>query len=327
MHRSVVAAVVAAALVAGGGAAWAWDARANGTATAESRDRVASAVAAGQSDERSGADLSGRSADLTGQGLLGDSAAALSQAIPAAQAVLDASAGKVADDAARQQLASAIALAQAAVAGSVAPARADELATALSSAAGAVTAAQQAWEADQAAKAAAATASARAAASATARATPTPVDSCQTTYHGPAFYTSEPSATGTGSNGDIPASAMAPVSWATDSRGVGYWLVKAATASLEQLDVAFRAQFGHDLDIDLAYRDYATQVAMRAALGASVAAKPGTSNHGWGTAIDVPEWPCEYGRHTPQRDWLVAQGPQYGWYPDPNEYWHFDYKP
>ncbi|HEY0118757.1 MAG TPA: peptidase M15, partial [Cellulomonas sp.] len=279
MHRSAIAAVVAAALVAGGGAAWAWDVRASGAATAQSRDRVASAVAAGQRDEQSAADLSDRSADLVGQGLLGDSAAALSQAIPAAQAVLDASAGKVADDAARQQLASVIALAQAAVDGSAAPARADDLAGQLSSASGAVTAAQQAWEADQAAKAAAAaTASARAAA---ARATPTPVDSCRTTYHGPVFYTSAPSATGTGANGDLPASAMAPVSWAVDSRGVGYWLVKAATASLEKLDVAFRAQFGHDLDIDLAYRDRATQDAMYQALGPSVAATPGTSNHGW----------------------------------------------
>ena len=66
---------------------------------------------------------------------------------------------------------------------------------------------------------------------------------------------------------------------------------------------------------------------MYAALGPKVAAKPGTSNHGWGTAIDVPEWPCEYGLHTPERDWLVAHGPAYGWYSESAEYWHFDYRP
>ena len=51
---------------------------------------------------------------------------------------------------------------------------------------------------------------------------------------------------------------------------------------------------------------------MRAALG-SVAAEPGTSSHGTGLALDVPELPCEYGWDTPQRDWLVANGPAYGW--------------
>jgi LAS superfamily LD-carboxypeptidase LdcB len=66
---------------------------------------------------------------------------------------------------------------------------------------------------------------------------------------------------------------------------------------------------------------------MYKALGAAVAAYPGTSKHGWGTAIDVPERPCEYGLHTPQRDWLVANGARFGWYPIASEYWHFEYRP
>ena len=108
-----------------------------------------------------------------------------------------------------------------------------------------------------------------------------------------------------------------------------YW---GRSRVLERLNVAFRAEFGHDLDLDLTYRDYATQVAMREALG-SIAARPGTSKHGTGYALDVPELPCEYGYGTPQHTWLVGQGPSYGWV-QPSwarqggsnpEYWHFEY--
>jgi hypothetical protein len=329
-HPVVLAVLVAAVVVVGGGLAWGWQTQQVSAAGLASRDRVDSAVAAGRHDEQAAVGLASRSADLAGQALQDASLAALSQAIPAAQAALDASAGKVSDDAVRQRLAGVLAEARAAVTVSQAPADANELAGRLSTAVAAVTTAQQAWAADQAAKAAASAAARPSdppSARASAKATPTPVDTCKTTYNGPAFYTDAPSATGTGANGDLPASEMAPVSWATDSRGVGYWLVKPATAALEQLNVAFRARFGHNLDIDLAYRSLATQQAMYAALGPKVAAKPGTSNHGWGTAIDVPEWPCEYGKNTSERNWLVANGAQWHWYPDPYEYWHYDYKP
>lgn len=157
-------------------------------------------------------------------------------------------------------------------------------------------------------------------------------DRCTTTYDGPTFYTSAPTEGGDGSNGRLPASMLAATSWGADSRGTRYWLRSDATAALERLNQAFRAEFGHDLDLDLTYRDYATQVAMREALG-SIAAVPGTSRHGTGTAIDVPELPCEYGWDAPQRAWLVAQGPAYGWV-QPSwalqggsnpEYWHYEF--
>ena len=330
MHRPVVAAVVAAVLVAGGGAAWAIEARVGAGGETVDRDRVASAVAAGMDDEQAASSLADRSSDLVGQGLLDDALAGLSQAIPVAQAVLDGSAGKVADDAVRQQLAAVIERAQAAVAGSVAPSSADELAGELSSSSAAVVAAQQAWEADQAAKAAAAraAASASASASAAARATPKAMDSCKTTYNGPPFYTSVPTVEGDPTkNGQIPASAMTELSWAgKDPKGNGYWLVTAAAEALTRLNTAFQAEFGHHLDLDLTYRDLKTQKEMYAALGPKIAATPGKSTHGWGKAIDVPELPCEYGLHTPQRDWIVQHGPEYGWYPISSEYWHFDYK-
>ncbi|MBT0993247.1 M15 family metallopeptidase [Cellulomonas sp. DKR-3] len=167
----------------------------------------------------------------------------------------------------------------------------------------------------------------------TAEPDPAPTtDRCTTTYDGPAFFTSAPTEGGDGSNGRLPESMLTPTSWGADSRGTRYWLRTDATAALERLNRAFRAEFGHDLDLDLTYRDYATQVAMREALG-SIAAEPGTSRHGTGVALDVPELPCEYGWDTPQRQWLLAQGPSYGWV-QPSwaledggnpEYWHYEF--
>jgi LAS superfamily LD-carboxypeptidase LdcB len=125
---------------------------------------------------------------------------------------------------------------------------------------------------------------------------------------------------------------MTAVPWAVDSHGTGFWLLTNAERALVRLDAAFRKRFGHHLDIDLAYRDLATQKAMYKALGPSVAARPGTSKHGTGLAIDVPEWPCEYGWGTTQRAWLVKNGPAYGWSSPwgmtksaDAEYWHFEY--
>jgi LAS superfamily LD-carboxypeptidase LdcB len=158
-------------------------------------------------------------------------------------------------------------------------------------------------------------------------------DKCETTYHGPPFYTSPPTAGGNGKNGNIPPSMMTAVPWAVDSHGTGFWLLTKAEKALVKLDAAFTKRFGHHLDIDLAYRDLATQKAMYKALGPSVAAYPGTSKHGTGLAIDVPEWPCQYGWGTTQRNWLVAHAPTYGWYSPwgltqstDAEYWHFEYR-
>lgn len=327
MHRSVIAAVTVAALVAAGGAAWAWDARTR-AADEASRARVAAAVTAGVHDEREVSRLAGRSSGLAADDLLGDAHATLSALVPQARSTLDASAGQVADDSVRQRLAAAIEAAGSALADGAAPAEVDALTGELSAAADAVGRAQAEWTVAQAARQAEeeAARAAREAARGSSAAGSSSDPSCGTTYSGPTFWTSEPTAGGDGSNGDIPASAMAALSWSVDSQGHRYWLVADAAAALERLNVAFRAEFGHDLDIDLAYRDLATQQAMFDALGPRVAAQPGTSNHGLGRAIDVPELPCEYGLGTPQRDWLVAHGPDYGWTASTSEYWHYDYR-
>ncbi|MBU4213574.1 MAG: M15 family metallopeptidase [Actinobacteria bacterium] len=160
-----------------------------------------------------------------------------------------------------------------------------------------------------------------------------PVQSCATTYTGPPFYTSAPTADGDGSNGRLPASAMTALSWSVDDLGTPFYLRSDAAAALERLNTAFTAALGHPLGLDLTYRDYDTQVAMRAALG-TVAAVPGTSTHGTGLAIDLPELPCSYGWDTPARAWLLQHGAEYGWV-SPGwarasgsnpEYWHYEFR-
>ena len=314
-------------LGAGGTGAWAWQDGHARTVSDAQRSGSAQAAAAVGADATQVSGLAAQAAQAAAQDLTDQSRTDLQQAVAAARPVLDASAGKVSDDAVRTALNAALVQADQALAGTVAPARAAALAASVSAAATQVTQSQAAWQAAQAAAAEAA-AAAKARAAATAGPAPTSsVDPCRTTYTGPLFWTSVPTAGGDGSNGNLPASSMTPLSWTTDSHGTRFYLLTPAAQALERLDVAFRAAFGHDLDIDLAYRDYATQVAMYQALGSSVAAYPGTSHHGWGTAFDVPEWPCQYGLHTPERDWLVANGPTWHWFPDPYEYWHFDYKP
>lgn len=148
------------------------------------------------------------------------------------------------------------------------------------------------------------------------------------------WVTSVPTADGDGSNGHMPASQMCQVPWGTDQLGFAQYLRCDAADALTALNEAFRARFGASIDLDLTYRSYADQVAMKAAFG-GLAAAPGTSSHGLGTALDVQEWVGTYGFGTARYDWLVANGPTYGWYAPARvrqgqpyaEYWHFEYGP
>lgn len=70
------------------------------------------------------------------------------------------------------------------------------------------------------------------------------------------------------------------------------------------------------------YRDYATQERLFREKGDSdtggLAADPGTSNHGWGMAIDLaPEG----------REWVAAHGKRFGFHGISTESWHFDFQP
>lgn len=148
---------------------------------------------------------------------------------------------------------------------------------------------------------------------------------------GGTFRTSVPGEDGDGSNGRMPRSAMTALGWCTDNLGNEQWLRTDAAEALVRLNEAFRAEFGENIAIDLSYRSYEDQVRAREIFG-SLAARPGTSNHGTGRAFDTWEW-AAYSFGSARYEWLVANGPTYGWVAPSwarqngsnPEYWHFEY--
>lgn len=91
------------------------------------------------------------------------------------------------------------------------------------------------------------------------------------------------------------------------------------------------------------YRSYNRQVALYNKYGAGRAAKPGTSNHGWGIAVDM-YWGVRTKMNKqvdkrqsafkhPMYKWFSENGPKYGWYNPAklrddrgtDEWWHWEY--
>lgn len=86
------------------------------------------------------------------------------------------------------------------------------------------------------------------------------------------------------SNGLIPASALCPL------EGAGQLLRCDAAAAWNLRDAAYRHGTGQDLCITDSYRSLSTQQDLKTRKP-HLAAVPGTSNHGWGLAVDM----CEHG--------------------------------
>ena len=136
-----------------------------------------------------------------------------------------------------------------------------------------------------------------------------------------------PAAWGGYQNGRIPATALCPV----PSKPALQLECGAATA-FDQLNTAFKAQFGQNIGITDGYRSYDEQVQCRLEKG-SLCANPGTSNHGWGKAVDIGGC-CGVNSGTgPAFDWLTTNAGRYGWnhpaWAQPGgskpEPWHWEY--
>ncbi len=95
--------------------------------------------------------------------------------------------------------------------------------------------------------------------------------------------------------------------------GVGSGALPQADAAyaFDQLSSAYADQFGVPICVTDSYRDYATQVRLYATKP-NLAAKPGTSNHGWGTATDLCGGIQNFG--TPEHEWLFVNAPVFGWF-------------
>lgn len=130
-----------------------------------------------------------------------------------------------------------------------------------------------------------------------------------------------------GENGQLRISDLCELDWAPGER-----LRADAAVALAELNVAFQANFGYPLCLTSTYRDLAGQYASRYSYG-YMAATPGTSNHGWGLAVDF----CyDVVGDSAAMEWLRSNGPTFGWNnPDwarnPNspyykpEPWHWEF--
>lgn len=145
-------------------------------------------------------------------------------------------------------------------------------------------------------------------------------------------------------NGTIPSTdlCLVPSTFNTNwSPSTPRTLQCGALAGLKEMNAAYRARFGVDLQLDEGYRDRHTQDMYYRVYGYPSAAIPGTSNHGYGRAIDLLGKrsallmgvlnPYRFG--TPQDAWLSANGKNYGWDRpeafDQNgsnpEFWHYNW--
>ena len=144
-------------------------------------------------------------------------------------------------------------------------------------------------------------------------------------------------------NGRIPASALSSSGWLKrlDISKVAL-LAKEAAESFEKMMSDFdmsQFQWKQKLVVTSSYRSYQRQVE----LAGPNAAKPGTSKHGWGVAVDFswglkiknnkdPEFLKAAFAH-PNYRWFFQNGHKYGWYNPANlrdgskleEWWHWEY--
>ncbi|MFD7022108.1 D-alanyl-D-alanine carboxypeptidase family protein [Promicromonospora sukumoe] len=126
-------------------------------------------------------------------------------------------------------------------------------------------------------------------------------------------------------NGRIPADVLCPLPFAP-----GHLLRCDAAERLTALSERFEEEFGYPIPLTDSYRSYAMQVAVKGTKP-HLAAFPGTSNHGWGLAVDLGD-PIA-GGSSDEYVWLRLHAPDYGWdnpswaqlggaKPEP---WHFEF--
>lgn len=117
-------------------------------------------------------------------------------------------------------------------------------------------------------------------------------------------------------NGRIPAAALAEVG------GTGHRLAAPAAAAMEALLGKARAD-GVTIGITDSYRGYDEQVDLARRKGlysqGGLAAKPGTSDHGWGLAVDLD-------LDAQAQAWMRANAGRFGFTENtPREPWHWKF--
>ena len=120
-----------------------------------------------------------------------------------------------------------------------------------------------------------------------------------------------------------------PDEWLCDLGKEDHRLRADAAVSLAKMNAAYKKDTGKELEITDSYRDMAGQVSV-AGRKPGLAAKPGTSLHGWGIALDLGGGVAS---KSGAWSWLVEHGDEYGW-ENPDwakasmyEPWHWEYTP
>ena len=106
-------------------------------------------------------------------------------------------------------------------------------------------------------------------------------------------------------NGRLPETALCDLPAHVDHK-----LRPAAARDLVRLGQAYEQWFGEALCVTDSYRSLGSQQAL-AARKPGLAAVPGTSEHGWGLAVDLGCGVESY--DTPQHRWMIAHAGRFGW--------------
>ncbi|MGC0144338.1 M15 family metallopeptidase [Pseudactinotalea sp. Z1732] len=119
-------------------------------------------------------------------------------------------------------------------------------------------------------------------------------------------------------NGRIPRDALEPVG------NTGHRLWAPAAQSFEKLLTAAAAD-GVTIGVTDSYRPYDVQVDVVRRKGlyseGGLGARPGTSQHGWGMAVDLD-------LNAPAQAWMRTNAAQFGFVEDtPREPWHWAFQP
>ncbi|MDQ1294753.1 MAG: zinc D-Ala-D-Ala carboxypeptidase [Actinomycetota bacterium] len=129
------------------------------------------------------------------------------------------------------------------------------------------------------------------------------------------------------SNGRLPSANLCTL-WDGENR-----LRADSAIALARLNIAYNRRFGRDLELVDSYRTLAEQRSVKASRG-DFAARPGTSEHGWGLAVDLGDGVASATSDTYR--WLRRNAGAYGWEnpawarsggSGPHEPWHWEYTP
>lgn len=131
---------------------------------------------------------------------------------------------------------------------------------------------------------------------------------------------------GEAANGRLDTAALCRLPW--DER---HLLRADAASALARLNAAYAETFGGNLVITDSYRSYSAQVSVAAAKP-GLAARPGTSEHGWALAVDLGDG--VEGGSGDRFAWLTENAHRFGWdNPEwarkggsgPYEPWHWEF--